>query len=248
MRKRPDVPDEDIDDIIARASELQEAQRSLGYGTATVEEVQEVAAELDIGATYVERAIDAIREEREVAEANRDEAAERRGRNLLLAAAGVTAVALLAVLGLAGGTALTAARIGPAAIEVEEQGAHLARALDRQIALAPQLVALAGADASSVRAASEAARIASALPDRLQAAATLNQEMAEAIGKVTAEGDEQAQQRLLNLQHEIVGTWNRIDTERGRYDEAILRYERASSGLTGRLALGIGLARPPADP
>src|SRR5690606_33544672 len=93
LRGRADVSADDIDDIVALAAELQEADLPRG---ATLEEVQAVAEELDIAPEYVERAVRELssRRERE-ADAQRVEAlrAAERWRVLRIAAASA-AVAL----------------------------------------------------------------------------------------------------------------------------------------------------------
>ncbi len=245
LRSRPDVPDDEIDDVIERASALQDAATRQDRTHATAEEVAEVAAELDIAPQYVDQAIAALRQEKAAVAAASTERAAARSRTLRSAGLALAALAVAAGTTVGGGAAIGAARLGPAALEVEQTAARLEAALDRQVALAPQLTALAGADATAVKAAADAGAQAETVPGRLEAAASLNQAMAEAIGRIRADGDEQAQQRLLNLQYEVVGTWNRIETERGRYDEALTRWEHVAGGLTGRLALATGLVRLP---
>lgn len=245
LRRRPDVPDDEIDDVIGRAAALQDAARAHDRSHATAEEVAEVAAELDIAPEYVDQAIAALRQEKQAVVAATAERAATRSRNLRSVGLVLAALAALGGLGVGGGAAVGAARLNPVALEVEQTEARLDAALDRQVALAPQLTALAGADATAVKAAADAGSKAETVPGRLEAAATLNQAMAEAIGRIQADDDEQAQQRLLNLQYEVVGTWNRIETERGRYDEALTRWEHVAGGLTGRLALATGLVQPP---
>ena len=65
LHEREDVDDDDIPDIIARADALQAAAKAEpDDGKASVEEVVDVARELDIAAEYVEAAIEEIRAER----------------------------------------------------------------------------------------------------------------------------------------------------------------------------------------
>lgn len=245
LRRRPDVPDHEIDDVIERAAALQDASRAHERTHATTEEVAVVAAELDIAPEYVDQAIAALRQEKQAAAAATEQQAKARAGRFRSVGLAAAALAVASSLTLGTGAALGAARLGPAALEVEQTEARLDAALDRQVALAPQLTALAGADATAVKAAADAGSKAETVPGRLEAAAALNQAMAEAIGRIQADGDEQAQQRLLNLQYEVVGTWNRIETERGRHDEALTHWEHVASGLPGRLALATGLSRPP---
>lgn len=241
---RPDIPDEDVDDIVARAAALQDAARA-DDGKATKAEVQAVAAELDIAPEYVDEAIEAIQRERRITTEREAERSQARTRTLRTTGLALVALVALFAVGVSGAAMLGSGRLSGAAVDVDQTASRLEQALDRQIALAPQLVALAGADATPVKRAADTARSAEGIDARLEAAATLNQQMAEAIGGITAAGDEQAQQRLLNLQHEIVGTWNRIDTERGRFEEARISWNRAAGSPTGALALGVGLASPP---
>lgn len=243
---RPDIPDADVDDIVARAAALQDADRAHDDAHATQAEVEAVAAELDIAPHYVDEAIDAIRRERQTVAERASERERSRSRALRLTGLGIAGLLVLLALGGGLGALAGSARLGSAAAEVDQAANRLDQALDRQIALAPQLVALAGADASSVKSAAAKASHAEGIDARLDAASTLNQAMAEAIGAITADGDAQAQQRLLNLQYEVVGTWNRIDTERGRFDEAEARWSRTANTPMGGLALTLGLASPPA--
>ena len=246
LRRRPDVPNEDIDDIIARASQLQDADRDHADDHATVAEVEAVAEELDIDASYVEKAIAAIKSDRD-AEASRQASATRnRYRWLSWIGMGLVAIALVGGSGVGAGAMVGSARLGPVAMQVDQAAAKLDQALDRQNALAPQLVALAGGDIEAVSVAAQTAKSAEAMPARLEAAEGLNLAMAQAIGQIEADGNDQAQQRLLNLQYEVVGTWNRIDTERGRYDEAVVQWTRIAQSMTGRLAVATGMATPPA--
>ena len=61
MRQRPDIPDEEVDDIVALAARLKDEDPTRAQG-ATEEEVAEVAAELDIEPEYVEAALNQWRE------------------------------------------------------------------------------------------------------------------------------------------------------------------------------------------
>ena len=239
LRRRPDVPNEDIDDIIARASELQDADRAHDADHATVAEVEAVAEELDIDASYVEKAINAIRADR----LEQASIAKNRTRWLSWIGMGLVALGLVFGGGIGAGAVVGSARLGPVAEQVDTTAAKLDQALDRQAALAPQLVALAGGEIEAVSVAAETAKSAEDLPARLEAAEGLNLAMAEAIGKIEAQGNDQAQQRLLNLQYEVVGTWNRIDTERGRHDEAVAAWTRVAESMTGRMALATGMAQ-----
>ena len=247
LRRRPDVPNENIEDIIARAAELQDAARAHARNHATVEEVERVAEELDIAPAYVERAIHALRDERRATTVAQQATARNRSQRIRLAGLALVGLGLILGGSTVGAALLGSSRLSAAAIGVELTAAKLTQALDRQTALAPQLVALAGGNTEAVKVASENARSAEGVASRLEAAEALNLAMAEAIGQIEARGSEQAQQRLLNLQHEVVGTWNRIDTERGRYDEAVTTWTHGANALTGRLALTLGLASTPSE-
>ena len=80
LRRRPDVPDEDIDDIIAIASELQEADRRADE-SATIQEIEAVAEELDIDPSYVEKAIATLEGRREEEAASAEQAREQARRS-----------------------------------------------------------------------------------------------------------------------------------------------------------------------
>ena len=65
LLSRPDVDDDDIPGIIARADAMQSEARAKLEDRATIDEVIAVGRELDIEEQYVEAAIDEIRAERE---------------------------------------------------------------------------------------------------------------------------------------------------------------------------------------
>lgn len=74
----PEIAEEDVQEVLARAARLQaEARRkAVEDGTASIEEVQAVARELDIAPDHVEEAMRALRKEREQ-ERRRKEEEER---------------------------------------------------------------------------------------------------------------------------------------------------------------------------
>ncbi len=80
------VPDEDVDDVLARAARLQadaQARAQTDDGRATVDEVKAVARELAIEPTHVETAIRAHNAERAATERRQAEAREARKRWLV---------------------------------------------------------------------------------------------------------------------------------------------------------------------
>ncbi len=242
LLRRPDVPDDDIDDVIAIAQELQDAEREAAEG-ATLDEVKQVASELDIAPTYVEKALAELTRRREQAMADaaaaKQDAVERRASVMKVGAGfgalvlGALALALLFVGSAAPG--LRAARH-----ELHAAEAQLDAVIDRQASLAPQLVSLAGGDGHGLEAQVKAVKAAQGLSEKLDASDALGAAMAERIAQLKPT-DEASQQLRLNLQYELTGTANRIATERQRYEQARVAYDDASHGLRASLARSVGL-------
>lgn len=63
LRKRRDIPDDQVEALVERAARLQEQERTHIDGHATAQEIADVAAELDIDPRYVEQAISSWRTE-----------------------------------------------------------------------------------------------------------------------------------------------------------------------------------------
>lgn len=63
LRQRPDIPDDDVQEIIARAAKLQDNDAASGNNLATDGDVAAVAKELNIETQYVEAAIAQWRED-----------------------------------------------------------------------------------------------------------------------------------------------------------------------------------------
>mgnify|MGYP000433104429 CR=1 FL=1 len=237
LLQRADIPDADVDDVIAIAAELQDADRAAAEG-ASLEEVEQVAGELDIAPAYVEEALTELKRRREDAAADAAQQAALR-KQVLLGGAGL----------LAGGALLLLLWVGSAlpglwstAAELDASEAQLNVVIDRQASLAPQLVALAGGEASEVSEAVQAVRAAEGVDERLVAADALGTQMATALARLPPTDDASKQLRL-NLQYEITGTANRIATERQRYEQTRAAYEHTRSGLRAAVATSVGLAR-----
>ncbi|MCB9674310.1 MAG: hypothetical protein H6737_04285 [Alphaproteobacteria bacterium] len=245
--RRPDVPDEDIDDIIEIAARLQDADVD-AKPVASVDDVRKVAAELDIDPAYVDRAINQLKAQRE--EDARREKAEAAEASKTRARFGMAGVALLAALGLGfvgisgvtGIVVLSAdARMDEALSAKRHAEKNLETVLDRQAALAPQLVALAGGEARELTAKAAALKAADTIDAKLAASDALGLAMAEALGTLPPADDPSTQMSRANLQHEVSGITNRITVERRRYEEAALAYEEASAGIGAAVARGVGL-------
>lgn len=239
---RPDVPDEDIDDVIALAQELQDADEEAAEG-ASLAEVQDVARELDIAPAYVEKALGELtRRRQEAAEEAKEaeEAAEERQQGLLrLAGAGAAAlVGLLLMSGLWVGSAVPGLRVAEGELAAAE--AQLDAVIDRQAGLAPQLVSLAGGNGRGLEEHVKAVRDADDVHAKLEASDALGQAMAERIAALKPT-DASSQQLRLNLQYEITGSANRIATERARYEQARVAYDQAGHGLRASIARAVGL-------
>ncbi len=110
---------EDVDDVIGVAAELKDASAD----KLTLEELQEVAGDLDIPAEYVAPAVAEL-ERRRRAKAQAERASRARRNKLLLWAASILGAALVAVL-------MVQAGLSRALAEVDAHRAHVLNALDR---------------------------------------------------------------------------------------------------------------------
>jgi len=241
LRARPNVREDDIDDIIEIAARFQDEQYAAEEGERRMDALRKTAEELDIDPAYLDQAVTQLAEQRAAA-ARQKAAASRIGLYAVLSASAVLVLSLLT-----GGVLVSSAAsdISVAQAEAAKAETRLVQALDRQASLAPQLVALAGGDHATMRGASEAYRDARNLSEKKDAAAALSLAMAEALAGLPPATD--ADQARLNLQYELTGSQNRVSTESARYEEARLGWEGAARTTTGRAAVGLGLADDPAD-
>lgn len=241
LRGRPDVPDDQVDDVIELAARLQKEARAKPPSGATVADVQAVAAELDIEPEFVEQAIVRHRQDAEQTQAARV-ARSRRIRRLVLAFVAVD----LVVLGMVGGFVWMGAReLSPVRADLLDARTALDTALDRQADLGGQLVALGGADAGELAPLREQLDGAEGVEARIKAADAMALEVASRIGELPApENDGEAQLRL-NLQYEVTGSQNRVATEERRWREARQAYDEAASAPAARLALALGITSDP---
>ena len=107
LRRRPDIPDDEVQEIIARAAKLQDKDAASRKNTATHEDVAAVAEELNIDAHYVETAISEWQKEREIApELETQARIKSRGKTMMR-----WAIAMFITLGILG----TAAAVGSVA-------------------------------------------------------------------------------------------------------------------------------------
>lgn len=241
LRSRSDVDRDDIDDIVALAAELQDAERPRG---ASLEEVQAVAQELDIDPVYVERAVQelAARRARQADEARvRDlRRAERMRVLALVAAAGGVVLFLLAmapvVLALVAASDLDAARANLA-----QREAYVEVVLERQAALVPQLVALSGGDTTALEPVLQRLSEAPDLAARLEAARELDRALAAVLARLPAPRDDAQAMQRLGLQHELTGVQNRLTTEMRRLEEARRALDAARNQPGAGLAATLGL-------
>lgn len=240
VRRRPDVKADDVDEIVALAAELQDADREAAEAP-TVAQVEAVASELDVDPAYVQPAIDALRHRRAEAEAARKaEEAERAARAVRIAGIGRIAGAVgLGVVLVGSGVTLVAAWSAGSAIraadaEVARTESALVAVLDRQQQLVPPLVALAGG-------AVEVPRLVTNAPieERLREADALSAELTQALSTLPPTDPQTAQQRL-NLQYELTGTQNRISVERRRWQDALVVRDAADDRFGAGVAHTLG--------
>jgi hypothetical protein len=108
LRGRPDIPDEDVQEIIARAAKLQDHDSATVKNLASAAEVAAVAEELDIETQYVDLAIAQWRENNEAKpEVEAQTRIKGRGRKMMR-----WAIASFIVVGILG----TAAAVGSVAV------------------------------------------------------------------------------------------------------------------------------------
>ncbi|MED5373028.1 MAG: hypothetical protein VX899_18565 [Myxococcota bacterium] len=243
LLRNPKVPDALVDDVIHRAQALKDAETQRGEG-ASLQEIQAVAAELGIEPEHVADALGQLRgeaqdaKEQEAAEAAL-EAEKARVRQAQIKRFGAIGLAVFLAFGaLFGGTAMVGrSQVLDAQATLGQAQAALEVQLDRQAALVPQLVVLAGGQSAELREAQDALGEAQTLEQRLAASQELSVSAAQALSGVeTDEGT------ALNLQYELTGATNRITTEQRRYAEAEAAYQSATSGAAAQLAIGLGLA------
>lgn len=225
-----------MDRVIERASQLQE-RASAGAPGHALEDVKKVGEELDIDARFVDQALADLKAEEDRV------AAERVHREAQVKKAGMVVAGVLAA-SLALG-AVGAGGVRSAAGQADLARANLQTVVQRQTALVPQLLALAGGQAAGLADLQRAVDDAKDVDAQLRAADQLQLAMAQAVGSLpAAQNDSQSQQRL-SLQHEMVGATNRVSTERRRYEEALAAWRQAASSGLGRLGVAVGLAPAP---
>lgn len=236
LKRQRNLSDRDMDEVIERATRLQEKAGGTGR---SVDDVKAVAKELDIDARFVDQAMAELERERAARAAEAAEARASRQRMIKvggLVAAGAAAVLLL--MGWAG-----AGRVRDAERATALAEANLTTVLSRQATLVPQLVALSGGDVSGLRERGAALERAPDLKARLAAAEALRLEMAALIGKLPPAADPATAQQRLSLQHEIVGAQNRVTVEQRRYEEALAGWRAAAGSPSGKVAVTLGFAR-----
>ena len=240
LQSRPDIPDEDVDDIVALAAALQDEEQKLDAG-ASASDIARVAAELDIDSRFVETAIEQWRAAKQ---ADADQAAldaRTQSRTIKMFASTVALVMVVVIssaliLGTVGSSNLKAADIA-----VETAQTQLEVVLDRQIALAPQLVIAGGGSTERVAHIAETLSRETDIDARLRGSTELGVEMSRSLAEAPSDATDATAQMRLNLQYELTGTQNRISTETQRLREAQDAHARAATSLTGRLATQLGM-------
>lgn len=247
IRTRQDVDEDDVDDVVGLAAQLQAAARAEQDDRASVDEVKDVAAELDIAPQFVEQAITKLKGDREAALRARAEAEKRAASEAALArsrrsAAAAIAGTLLLVAALAVGGLGMAGRsaVVEAQHVAEQHEADLIGVLDRQRSLVPQIAALSGAQLDVPALPADAT-----VEQRLAAADALGAELTRAFAALPPSADEAANQQRLNLSYEIAGAQNRIDFARKGWDDANRAWAAAADSPSGRVAVVLGMADAP---
>jgi hypothetical protein len=234
LRKQRNLSDEDLREVISRASRLQQQAR----GARDEVDVKEVAEELDIAPQYVDEALAAWEVERKQAEAEAARAKIRKRRNMMIGAATAGVVGLFVLIGAwsRGGTIdRTSEALGDA--EARWRGS-----VTRQAELLPKLVALSGGDPAPLL--DRARKVGEARePEDLTAASdALNRAVTEALSRLPPPTGTGADQQRLSLQHEVSGTQNRMTVERARFEAARAADDRARKGFLATVARLFGWA------
>ncbi len=240
IQRRYDIPQEDLDDVVAMAHKLQEEARQAPR-TMGPRDVEAVASELQISPEFVDKAVEELRRRREDQKAaQRAKEATRHRLKTRAIAVGAGVLLLLAALGGAGA-------VGVGAAQQRAQGAEsaLSVVIDRQVAILPQLVALSGGDPGTLSGYEAKLKQADSVAERLEAARELSNAMAAKMGKLPPAPDAETAARKRDLQYEIVGSQNRITVEQRRYQEALGAWRSASSTPQGKLAVSLGWAKAP---
>lgn len=231
-----------MQEVLKRAGRMQaDARPSDGR---TVDDVKEVAKDLDIDPKLVDAALAELKAERaRAAEAAAASAAVRKRliRRALIGLAVAAALAFIWGLSASGS-------IKKAATEAAEARGRLESVLRRQATLVPQLAALSGADAASLEPLQRQVESAKDLATLRSATAELQRGVVHKLSSMPDRGDAAASQQRLSLQAEITGSQNRVSVEDQRYQQAVARWRAASGGLGGSIATTFGLApSPPSD-
>jgi hypothetical protein len=120
----------ELDDIIGEAAR----QKQVAEDSLTIEEVEEVAAELDIDEEYVEAAVHELQRRQELAEKQRKRAEDRASRMRKIAAWGIGAVAAICLVMFA----IAFTRLNSTLSAAEQQRAQVESVVERQIATVEQ--------------------------------------------------------------------------------------------------------------
>ncbi|MEZ4269295.1 MAG: hypothetical protein R3F39_23300 [Myxococcota bacterium] len=245
LRVRQDVADDEIDAIIGLAGELSDAARE-AQSRLSLDDVRDIARDVDIAPEFVERAI-AVRKERRAQEVrDAEEAAAlarergRRWRGVAIGV-GIAAVAGVAVLLALGSSA--ASRVDAARADLSAAEAQVSAALDRQAALVPQLLAAAGANVEVTRSAAAGVANAADLESRLAASKRLQSALTDALGALPPTDSADKVQARQDLRYELTGAANRVAAESRRLATARAEVERASRGFSARVAAFFGMTR-----
>ncbi len=236
LERRPDVSDDDIADIIQIAHRLQREDEAEAQQL-TVEDLGEIAEDLDIDRAYVEKAIELRRDARAKAEADARAKARQRQRVMVIAGiSGAVVLALALILALVGSSSLSEQHD-----RVQEARGRLDQVLQRMAASAPQGLALVGGNPADLRAAVAEVQNAADLEARLEAARKLDSMVADSLAALPATEEPAASQRRLNLHYELTGFQNRIAAESQRLRAAESKYRAVRSSITGKLARLFGM-------
>ncbi len=240
VRRHPEVADHEVDDVIEIATRLQDERLAAKQGV-SADQIRAVAAELDIDPALVDEALQVHRQRSEDAE-NKAKRVKARRRVARRVGAGIVLAGLFffASTVSSGASALAAATSN---VSLTER--MLMVVLQRQMDLAPQLVALTGAESPEITQLRDAFSQANTMQQRLDAAANINQALARQLGTLPPPASNAEAKLRLEVQYEIGGSQNRIANEHRRYQEALDKWDQAAATTPGRLAIALGLATRP---
>ena len=250
---------DDLDDLIEIASLLQEKETQDTH--ISLEEVESVAAELDISPEKVREALHFLKNKR-AKEKQEQEEKQRANQQRIRWMASISIAMIVCIgmglLALAMSANSAGDKLQMVANEkkalAQQAEAQLKNAIDRQAQLTPQLLAMMGGQIDSLGDLQQLVLQEDDLKTKITLSNRLGIEMAKTIGTLPPSKTAADSTAMLQYQYEVTGAQNRISTEKKRYDESqqerlvsLQEWIDGSSGLGPSLALMLGWIEQPSE-